>query len=295
MSRYTVNPDEIYDVPLMQETADDYLERIRHKSISHYTVQYIFSGEWAEIKIFPQWKKRSSVPKKGNTTKEAQQRLNHRNAVNKLCRILNHNFKPYEDLFCTFTFDDEHLVTDIDEGFEMADKALRRIKYQYKKAGVELKAVSKVEIKKAKDCLSRYIKTTDGRQLYRPHLHIVMNGGVEIPKLVRAWQYGRNKRLELLRYDREGFLKLAIYLCKDTKEGRRRWNSTANLAKPPPPKNIYSHRAAGKTKASEVAINADLRKEYFEQLLPGYSFVQAGANINDLSSGCYIHTRMAKR
>lgn len=293
--KYTVNPDEIYDSPLTEETADDFLERIRHRSISHYTIQYIFSGQWAEIKIFPQWKKRSSVPKKGNTTKEAQQRLNHKNAVNQLCRILNCNFEPYKDLFCTFTFDDDHLVLDDETGFALADKALRRIKYQYKKAGVELKAVSKVEIKKAKDSMSRYIKTADGRQLYRPHLHIVMNGGVEIPKLERAWQYGRNKRLELLRYDREGFLKLATYLCKDTKEGRRRWNSTANLAKPPPPKNIYSHKAAGKTKVSDVAVNANLRREYFEQLLPGYSFVQSGANINDLSSGCYIHTRMAKR
>ena len=295
MNRYTVNPDEIYDSPLCEETADDFLERIRHREISHYTVQFIFSGEWAEIKIFPQWKKRSFVPKKGNRPKDAQQRLNHRNAVNKLCRILNHNFKPYKDLFCTFTFDDNHLVLDEDEGFAMADKALRRIKYQYKKAGVELKAVSKVEIKRAKDALSRYIKDADGRQLYRPHLHIVMNGGVEIPKLEGAWQYGRNKRLELLRYDREGFLKLAIYLCKDTKEGRRRWNSTTSLAKPPPPKSLYSHRAGTKRRVSDVATNANLRREYFEQLLPGYSFVQSGANINENSSGCYIHARMAKR
>lgn len=295
MARYTVNPDEIYDEQLMGETPDDYLERIRHREISHYTVQYLFSGEWAEIKIFPQWKKRSFVPKKGNRTKDAQQRLNKRNAINKLCRILNHNYTPYKDLFCTFTFDDEHLVLDDDTGFAMADKALRRIKYQYKKAGVPLRAVSKVEIKKAKNSLGAYIRTADGRQLYRPHLHIVMNGGVPIPKLEAAWQYGRNKRLELLRFDREGFLKLATYLCKDTKDGRRRWNSTTNLIKPPPPKTLYSHKAGTKRKVSDVVTNVNLRREYFEQLLPGYDFVQSGANINDLSSGCYIHARMAKR
>ncbi|MBQ5326501.1 MAG: hypothetical protein J6K80_04775 [Oscillospiraceae bacterium] len=293
--KYTVNPDEIYDSPLMDETADDFLERIRHRSISHYTIQYIFSGEWAEIKIFPQWKKRSQVPKKGNRTKDVQQRLNHRNAVHKLCRLLNHNFKPYKDMFCTFTFDDDHLVEDMATGFEMADRALRRIKYQYRKAGVPLKAVSKVEIKKAKDCFSRYIRTADGRQLYRPHLHIVLNGGVPFPLLESAWKYGSNKRIELLRYDREGFLKLAEYLCKDTQEGRRRWSSTTNLVKPPPAKNIYSHRAASKSRVSDVAVNANLRREYFEQLLPGYSFVQSGANINEASNGCYIHARMAKR
>ena len=95
--------------------------------------------------------------------------------------------------------------------------------------------------------------------------------------------------------DEAGFLKLAEYLCKDTQEGRRRWSSTTNLVKPPPAKNIYSHRAASKSRVSDVAVNANLRREYFEQLLPGYSFVQSGANINEASNGCYIHARMAKR
>ena len=97
MNRYTVNPDEIYDQSVYGETPDDFLERIRHRDIAHYTVQIIPSGDWAEIKIFPEWKKRSFVPKKGEKSPEAKQRQNHKDAVNKLTRILNHHFKPYED------------------------------------------------------------------------------------------------------------------------------------------------------------------------------------------------------
>ena len=110
MNRYTVNPDEIYDQSVYGETPDDFLERIRHRDIAHYTVQIIPSGDWAEIKIFPEWKKRSFVPKKGEKSPEAKQRQNHKDAVNKLTRILNHNFKPYEDVFATFTCDDDHLI-----------------------------------------------------------------------------------------------------------------------------------------------------------------------------------------
>lgn len=295
MNRYTVNPDEVFDQQVYTETADDFLERIRHRDIAHYTVQIIPSGDWAEIKIFPEWKKRSYTPKKGNRTREAQQRLDHKNAVNKLTRILNHNFKPYEDMFVTFTFSDDYLVQTDDEGFEMAEKGIRRIKYQYKKAGIPLKAVYKVEIKRAKDSLSRYIRTPDGVQLYRPHLHIVMNGGVNMRKIEQAWALGRNKKVEMLRWAPEGFLRLAEYLCKDTKPGRRRWNSTTTLEKPPPPKNLYNNKAGGKRRVAEIATTTTLHKEYFEQLMPGYFFVQSNTNINDYSSGAYIHARMAKR
>ena len=297
MNRYTVNPDETFDqeIDIFTETPDDYLERIRHRDIAHYTVQIISSGEWAEVKIFPQWKKRSYVPKKGEKTKEAQQRLNHKYAVDKLTRILNHNFRPYEDVFATFTFDDNHLVLDDDTGFELAEKAIRRIKYQYRKAGIPLKAVYKVEIKRAKDRFSRYIRTADGRQLYRPHLHIVMNKGVPPRLLEQAWGMGRNKKLEILRWEPEGFLKLAIYLCKDTKPGRRKWNSTTNLEKPPQPKNLYTNKLGGKRKVAEIAIHQGLHRDYFEQILPGYFFVQSETTFNDISSGTYIHARMAKQ
>lgn len=295
MNRYTVNPDEIYDKYLTAETADDFLERVRSKDICRYTIQRIFSGDWVEVKIFPEWKKRAWVPRRGETSPDAKQRQNKKDAVNKLTRILNHNFVPYKDYFLTMTFDDDHLVLDDDTGFEMTEKGIRRIKYQYKKAGVELRAVYKVEIKRAKRSDSSYIRTADGRQLYRPHLHIVLNGGVEWEKIEQAWAVGENKKLEMLRWSNVGFLKLAQYLCKDTKKGRRRWNSTNNLVKPPPPRTTYSDKQGRKSRVFEIAKNKNLHKAYFEQLLPEYNFVESTSTFSDFGSGCYIHARMAKR
>ena len=293
MNRYTVNPDEIYDKYLTAETADDFLERVRSKDICRYTIQRIFSGDWVEVKIFPEWKKRAWVPRRGETSPDAKQRQNKKDAVNKLTRILNHNFVPYKENFLTMTFDDDHLVLDNDTGFEMAEKGIRRIKYQYKKAGVELRAVYKVEIKQAKRSDSSHIRTADGRQLYRPHLHIVLNGGVDWQKIEQAWAVGENKKLEMLRWSNVGFLKLAQYLCKDTKKGRRRWNGTANLIKPPPPRTTYSDKQGRKSRVFEIAKNKNLHKAYFEQLLPEYSFVESTSTFSDFGSGCYIHARMA--
>ena len=128
MNRYTVNPDEIYDKYITAETADDFLERVRSKDICRYTIQRIFSGDWVEVKIFPEWKKRAWVPKRGETSPDAKQRQNKKDAINKLTRILNHNFVPYKDYFLTMTFDDDHLVLDDDTGFDMAEKGIRRIK-----------------------------------------------------------------------------------------------------------------------------------------------------------------------
>ena len=293
MNRYTVNPDEIYDKYITAETADDFLERVRSKDICRYTIQRIFSGDWVEVKIFPEWKKRAWVPKRGETSPDAKQRQNKKDAINKLTRILNHNFVPYKDYFLTMTFDDDHLVLDDDTGFDMAEKGIRRIKYQYKKAGVELRAVYKVEIKQAKRSDSSHIRTADGRQLYRPHLHIVLNGGVDWQKIEQAWAVGENKKLEMLRWSNVGFLKLAQYLCKDTKKGRRRWNSTANLIKPPPPRTTYSDKQGRKSRVFEIAKNKNLHKAYFEQLLPEYSFAESTSTFSDFGSGCYIHARMA--
>ena len=295
MNRYTVNPDEIYDQYIPEETADDFLERVRHNDICRYTIQRIFSGDWVEVKIFPEWKKRTSVPKKEEKSPEAKQRHNKKEAINKLTRILNHNFEPYKDYFVTLTCDNRHLVFDEETGFEMAEKAIRRIKYQYKKAGVELKAVYKVEIKRAKRSDSSYIRAADGRQLYRPHLHIVMNDGIDWEAVESAWAIGENKKIEMLHWSPLGFYKLAKYLCKDTKKGRRRWSSTANIVKPPPPKTTYSDKQGRKNRVFEITKNRNLHKEYFEQLMPEYDFVESESTFSEFGGGCYIHARMAKR
>ena len=177
----------------------------------------------------------------------------------------------------------------------MAEKGIQRIKYRYKKAGIPLKAVYKVEIKRAKNSKSKYLFTADGRPLYRPHLHIVMNGGVSQRTLVKAWKIGGNKRSEVLRWDPEGFYKLGRYLCKDTREGKRKWNSTLNLTKPPKPKTNYSGKAGSKSRVKEVAVCENLQKEYLEQLLPDYAFAQSTTYCNKVNNGCYIHARMYRK
>lgn len=303
MPRFIADNEELYDKSFVaetydrqwEETPDDYLERIRHRQIKGYAVQVQHSGQWAEIKVFPIWKKRSFVPHTGNRTPDAQQALNHKNAVRRLTRILNHNFKVYEDWFCTFTADNQHLCVTEDECFALANKAINRIRYRYKKAGISFRAVYKAEVKRAKDRFGRLIKDSSGRQLLRVHLHIVLNKGVPIYDIWKAWGIGQQKKAEQLYYLPEGFEKLANYLVKDTKKGRRKWNSTLNLQQPPPPKTAYAHKAGAKRRVFEIARNENLRQEYFENILPGYSFVKSESTYNEQANGVYLYSRMVRR
>lgn len=302
MKHYIADNENLYDKSFKleingqeyEETPDDYLERIRAKEIQGYAVEIYKTGPWAEVKLFPIWKKRSFVPHTGGKTPDAQAALNKKNAVNRLTRILNCNFRPYEDKFCTFTCDNAHIYETEEECYEAVEKAVKRIKYRFKKRGVQLKAVYKIEIKRAKDRFGRFIKNSSGNIMLRPHLHIVLNKGVPDDEIFKAWGLGWQKRNETLYYCKEGFVKLARYLVKDTKNGRRSWNSTLNLVKPPPPQKSFTHKAGTKKKVFSAAANENLRKEYFESILPGYIFVQADFTYNENTNGVYLHSRLEK-
>ena len=300
MNRFIAENEDVYDKSFVveedghrwEETPDDYLERIRHRNIKGYAVQIQHSGQWAEVKVFPIWKKRSFVPHAGEKSKETQKALNFKNAVRRLTRLLNHNFRLYEDWFCTYTADNNHLYLTEEECFAAAGRALNRIRYRYHRYGIPLKAVYKAEIKKAKDRFGRYIRDDQGRNMLRVHLHIVLNSGVPPMEIWQAWGIGYQKKSERLYYCREGFVKLATYLVKDTKKGKRKWNSTCNLEQPPPPKTLYAHREGTKSKVYDVAKNENLRADYFEKILPGYNFVESEATFNEHSSGAYLYSRM---
>lgn len=290
---YTADVDSLYTEEL--ETADDFLERMRQKNIKSYAVKIFRSGQWAEIKIFPEWKKRSFVPHKGNTSDEKKAAQNKKDALRKLTRLLNHNYECYRDWFCTFTCDNNHLCRTGDECYKQINRAMNRIRYRFKKAGKPFVAVYKVEIKKARDRKGFYIKDSDGTQLLRGHLHIVFKAGVDIRTVNECWQMGNQKKSEVLRYYDEGFARLAAYFIKDTESGRRRWNCTTNLKAPPPPKVLYSSKAGRKSKVRELAINENLHKEYFENILQGYRFVDSEAKTNEYNNGVYLYARLARR
>lgn len=186
------------------------------EATEYYSIRTPKSISWPNIGKRPLRGKNNSI------TTEQQQKLNNRNAVNHLCRILSGNFVP-QDFFVTL---DLKVVPLLPSG-EPDEKAIKNIIAKYtrklrplfQKAGVEFKYVWVIE------------KATEEKAV-RPHIHMVL------PKfsadiLMECWTFGgfTIRRLDSTR-DYRG---IANYLSKDPTLGvdhKKRWGGSKNLIQP---------------------------------------------------------------
>ena len=193
----------------------------------YYTARYNRKGQTRNDKVKP--------------TKEAQKRINNKQAERKLRLLLNANF----------SYGDYHVVLDYIREKDKPDrtkeemqqdiaKFLRELRKLYKKAGKELKYVHVMEI---------------GSKGARHH-HLVINK-LDTELLQQAWYkaYEGHNRVKVFPLDDSGnYGDLASYLLKytcqhrdtESNEGalmRKRYNSSKNLVRPEPVYEIVSHRA----------------------------------------------------
>lgn len=157
--------------------------------------------------------------KKEEPTSEAVKRINNRNAIKKLRRILNTNFGD-GDYLVRLDFN-KTPVSGSEEMQSLTAKALRKIKSAYKKSGLECKYV--------------YVKEIGPRG--SRHLHMVINkAAVEI--LSKNWTYGYI-HVDILNSEGQ-YARIAEYFIKyanktEVTEGKligKRWYGSRNLKKP---------------------------------------------------------------
>ena len=277
-----------------EDTPEDYLEFLRDPSICRYAVKTTKSGKWLECEVYPIWSKASAVPRenKKGRTKKAQAALNERNAKRTFTRIINENFKPLEDVWATFTADDDHLFRTEKEAQKYINNFMERLRRLYKKHGLELKYAYAVEYKTAKDRFKRVIRDASGVPLVRAHIHIVLNGGINPADIIKKWAAGRIANVRPLQPDRTGFTGLARYITKEPAEGCRRFNCSRNLKKPKQTVS-YKNRKASRRAIAELAKNENMRPQWFEKLYKNkYKFVDCEANWNEVNDGVYLYCRM---
>lgn len=153
---------------------------------------------------------------------EQQRKLNNRNAVNHLCRILNANFKP-EDFFLTLDLATVPLLED-GEPDENAIKKLiakytRRLHAIYQKAGKDFRYVWVIE------------KETPEKPV-RPHVHMIVPAACS-DDIMDAWTFGGCAIRRL--YANDDYRGIANYLSKDPTRGvghKKRWGGSKNLVQP---------------------------------------------------------------
>lgn len=244
---------------------------------TYYRAKEYRCGEYRDVYIYPVFPtSQNRTPGKRirkKPTRKAQEKLNHRHAAEKLIRVLHTNFTE-EDVSLTLTWREN--PTSDEEAVKEIQKYLRKIRYRYKKAGIELKYVWQVE------------KSSRGRY----HAHMVISGGLDRDSLEKLWGrgYANSKRLQ---FDRQGLTALAKYMTKshhDEDEERityRSYNGSKNLIDPPP--EISDSKIRSKKKAKELA---DMDWNSWHEIWPEYEVTDLQSFYSDEYGSVYIFARL---
>lgn len=162
-----------------------------------------------------------------NPTAEAVEKINIRNAVEKLTHLINHNFDE-GDLYLTPTCKSELRPKNENEAKMMYQKFLRNLRKEYKKAGKVLK----------------YVAVTGIGKLGAVHFHLVINY-IDVRTIQKLWTYGSVCIKPL--NDTGNHAKLAEYLVKNGVKYRKSKNekiytTSRNLKKPIVKKEVIHSR-----------------------------------------------------
>lgn len=261
-----------------------------------YALKEIKAGDQFEVEIYPQFRRMDEVPEEGRRivkdNSSAQKNLNDKNARKYLVRLINHNFGE-GDLWITLTYDDAHLPADGDIGKALKDvqNYIGRVNYQRKKRG----------LKRAKYV---YVIEYDEAAEIRWHIHIVMDGEMDLDTVEACWKQSSRNEVRRTRKDKDGLAGLAHYLVKEKKRIRseRRWNSSKNLKKPDirVVKSKQSAKGNGSYKPisayiDEMVRNQNYIQEQMEKWYPGLEFAEAEVRYNNFNYMFYIHVRLRRK
>ena len=240
------------------------------------------SGPRIDAEVYPMFgrNQRGDLRRaKSRITREAQQRANDERSRIHLIQLVEANF----------TEKDVALGLDYAGAVptpERVDKDVRnfiaRVKRARKKAGLpDLK----------------YIYAIGGDEMpaagysgKRPHVHMIMSGGIERDDLERMWRQGRANCDRLQPRD-EGLGGIAVYFTRQKqdrpeKPGVRKWRGSRNLTQPEP-----RSRDAKMPNARVRRIAYDFRNEakvIMEKLYPGYVLQGCDVRYSDVIDGVYI-------
>lgn len=267
------------------EIPEDSIESIRSPRIRGYRIKTTISGLYVESEVYPIWKRRADVPKnlKRKRSRAAQENLNEKNAVKKFVRLANANFSE-RDIWGTFTYDDSHLPSSMEEAQRNIQNFIRRMKRAREKVGLPT---------------LKYMYVTECHEPgkvgapVRYHHHVILSGGMSRDAVEEMWTCGGRTQTRRLQPDDYGITGLAIYITKAPQSGKHRWAASKNLVQP------VVRTADTKTIKTQVFRAARDFEEltlYFQRFYPKYEITEiAPPAFNDINGGVYLYARMRRK
>jgi hypothetical protein len=275
-------PEEIYDQKVLgEETVEEKIERLRRSFKYGIVCRTTISGEMLESEIYPCYSKKD-IPRKGKEkeTREAQKKLNDKNAIKRITRLVHNNFKFNKDLALTLSYNDYYLPTEVQARKDVINY-IRRVKRVRKKLGLtDLKYIYVIGCEQ------------EGKQSkkVRIHHHLIIND-MDRDLLENLWNKGRcqTKRLQPDDYGVEG---LARYMANQNK-GSKRWYASRNLKEP---KVYKSYTKLSRRKMEQLAlIPADWEKTFEKLYKDKYKYSGCERYESSITGGVYLYCRMRKR
>lgn len=223
---------------------------------------------------------------KKQITREAQQRANDERSRLHLIQLVEGNFTE-KDVAITLSYDGaapepERVDKDIRNFLARVKRARARLgldelKYIYSIGGDEMPAA--------------------GYSGKRPHIHMILSGGMDRDELERIWGKGYANADRLQPRD-EGLGGIAVYFTRQKqdrpeKPGVRKWRGSKNLKQP-----VRRSRDARVPNSRVKRIAHDFRneaKDVMEKLYPGYVLQDCQVRYSDVVDGVYIRCVMRRR
>ncbi|MBP9988102.1 MAG: hypothetical protein KBT46_01250 [Ruminococcus sp.] len=249
------------------------------------------SGDYLEIDVFPVRSVFKNRKAKFRPSRECQIALNRRNSARRLTWLIQENFGT-KDFLCELSYPSDFPYDRAVSGkeFNLFISSLRR---EAKKQNIEVKYIHNTEI---------------GEKNKRPHHHFIVNGELGANFIKNQWnkRFTKNPKINYihmknLKFTKTGLAGAAFYFCKDPILAHHSYCCSKNLKHPEAKKR--DGRISGKV--LKELRNDIYNAELFEQLYPGYAFVDADPRMNlyeiDPGGECskidfpYINIRMYRK
>lgn len=283
MRTYSVDKFDKEDLYLLDLENQERLSALQDKHIIRYRAKTIKSGQVLECEVYPIWDTRASISRarKIRESRDAQKRLNEKNAVKNLIRLVNTNFTD-KDIWGTFTYETAKLPKQVEDAQKEMAKFIRRLKYYAEKHNITepLKYVYVTEF-----------ELNEEKGKHRVHHHFVTNFP-DRDVMESLWRNGARKQTRRLQADDSGYEGMVRYIMKDPR-GTKRYVTSKNLAKPTI--TIADYKFTRK-KVNKI-VQGDLSPyNVFEDMYNDkYKLVDVFSKTSEYVSGAYIYAKMIKR
>lgn len=263
------------------------------------------AGNVVYVECFPVWNTGASSrgsrdavedARKKEAHREAQKRMDVKNAEKRLIRKINANFGD-GDIFITLEYAPGKVPSDTEQAKRDIQNYLRRVKTMREKRSLS-------------EC--RYIYVTEETQSrkYGPRIHhhlLISGNGVTREEMEALWtkKKGGLCNSRYTKTNRSGLAGLACYLVKDKskramiengknpqKHIGRRWNCSKNLIEPVI--SVSDHRISMKQAAQFEAAMLENAEVVLMGLYPDYELIECKVKRSEWAAGVYIYAELRK-